>query len=142
MEGIAAVSRTSPADSAMQVGPSASEIPFVGLSAAEATSRLARDGPNALPMPPPRPWWRALAAQLVHFFALMLWVAAALAVLAGLAALGVAIVLVILANASFAFIQEHRAERAAERLRELLPRRVLVFRDGTLDEVEADRLVA
>ena len=87
------------------------------------------------------PWWRAAAAQLVHFFAVMLWVAAALAIIAGLAALGAAIVLVILANATFAFVQEYRAELAALQLRDLLPRRVLVVRDGRLDEIAAEALV-
>ena len=141
MEPVAAASRTSSVR-IDPIDPSVRGTPIGGLSTAEATSRLARDGPNALPVPPSPPWWRALAAQLVHFFALMLWVAAALALVANLTALGVAIVLVILANASFAFVQEHRAEHAAQRLRGLLPRRVLVFRDGTLDEVDAERLVA
>ena len=53
----------------------------------------------------------------------------------------VAIVIVILLNGLFAFLQEFRAERAAERLRDLLPRRVLVLRDGTRQTVDAVELV-
>jgi len=112
-----------------------------GLSSAEAAARLARDGPNQLP-PPRRPSAiRRFADQLVHFFALMLWVAGSLAFVAGLPALGVAIFAVILLNAVFAFAQERRADRAAERLRALLPRRVTVRRDGRRVQVEASDVV-
>jgi magnesium-transporting ATPase (P-type) len=112
-----------------------------GLSPAEAAARLARDGPNQLP-PPRRPSAiRRFADQLVHFFALMLWVAGSLAFVAGLPALGVAIFAVILLNAVFAFAQERRADRAAERLRALLPRRVTVRRDGRRVQIEASDVV-
>ena len=58
-----------------------------GLGAAEAASRLAADGPNELPVPRARPAILRLAGDLVHAFALMLWVAAGLAWIAGLLAL-------------------------------------------------------
>ncbi|MFM7224814.1 MAG: hypothetical protein ACKOBG_02865 [Actinomycetota bacterium] len=52
---------------------------------------------------------RRLAVQLVHFFALMLWVAAVLAFLAGMPRPGVALIAVVVLNAAFAFVQEGRA---------------------------------
>jgi magnesium-transporting ATPase (P-type) len=82
-----------------------------------------------------------MADQLIHFFAAMLWVASGLAFAAGLPQLGVAIILVIVLNAIFAFVQESRADRAAERLRGLLPRRVTVRRDGVATEVDAEGVV-
>ena len=112
-----------------------------GLSASEAAARLARDGPNRLPVPARLPAWRQLTAQLVHFFALMLWIAGGLAIVAGLAQLGVAIFAVVVLNGVFAFVQEFRAERAADRLRDLLPRRVTVLRDGIPVEIDAAELV-
>lgn len=112
-----------------------------GLSTAEAAARLAVDGPNVLPVPPPTPAWRRLAAEMIHFFALLFWVAGALAFLAGLPQLGVAVFVVVVLNAVFAFIQEERAEHAAERLRELLPRRATVVRDGVTSDVPAEGLV-
>ena len=60
-----------------------------------------------------------LARQAVHFFAIMLWVAAGLALVAGLPELAVAIVVVVVVNAVFSFVQEYRADRAADRLREI-----------------------
>jgi magnesium-transporting ATPase (P-type) len=113
-----------------------------GLTAAEASARLAIDGPNLLPVPPPSPAWRLLAAEMVHFFAWLFWVAGALAFVAGLPQLGVAVFVVVVLNGLFAFVQERRAEHAAERLRDLLPRRATVVRDGRPVEINADELVA
>jgi magnesium-transporting ATPase (P-type) len=78
---------------------------------------------------------------MVHFFALLFWVAGALALIAGLPQLSVAIFVVILLNGIFAFVQEERAEHAAERLRDLLPRWVTVVRDGARLDVAASDLV-
>jgi calcium-translocating P-type ATPase len=78
---------------------------------------------------------------MTHFFALLLWVAAALAFVAGMPELAVAIIVVVLINGAFAFLQEHRAERAAARLHQLLPRRARVVRDGAVVEVDAAELV-
>ncbi|SHF70386.1 cation-translocating P-type ATPase [Streptoalloteichus hindustanus] len=113
----------------------------LGLTSAEARRRLGRDGPNVLPAARrPHPVLM-LAAQLVHFFALMLWAAAGLALLAGMPALAVAIAVVVLLNGVFAFVQEYRADLAAQRLRELLPSRVTVRRDGRAVVVDAADLV-
>jgi magnesium-transporting ATPase (P-type) len=112
-----------------------------GLSPAEAAARLARDGPNQLP-PPTRPSaLRRFADQLFHFFAVMLWVAGGLAFVADLPELGVAIIAVVVLNALFAFLQERRADHAAERLRSLLPLQVAVRRGGRPRRVEARDVV-
>ena len=112
-----------------------------GLTSAEAAARLVADGPNQLP-PPRRPSaLRRLVHQLVHFFALMLWGAGSLAFFAGLPQLAVAVFAVIVVNAVFAFVQEQRADRAAERLQGLLPRQVTVRRDGARLLVDAADVV-
>jgi len=116
-------------------------VGHVGLTDAEARTLLAAEGPNQLPAArrPPTMW--RFAKELVHFFALMLWVAALLAWIAGLLALTVAIVAVVVVNALFAFIQERRADKAADRLRVLLPTRVTVRREGQRRRVDADSVV-
>jgi magnesium-transporting ATPase (P-type) len=115
--------------------------PSRGLSSAEAASRLVIDGPNRLPPPPRVHAWRAFLGQFTHFFATMLWVAAVLALIAGMPALGFAIVVVIIVNGVFAFVQEQRAERAAEQLQDLLPVGVVVRRDGHPKTVSAAEVV-
>ena len=113
----------------------------LGLTSAEAAARLARDGPNSLPAPARRSAPAALARQLVHFFALMLWAASALALVGGLPQLSVAIAVVVVLNAVFSFVQERRADRAAERLRQLLPRQVGVRRDGVRTRIHSEQVV-
>ena len=78
---------------------------------------------------------------MTHFFVLMLSVAGILAFIADLPQLGVAIFVVVVVNGVFAFVQESRAEHAAERLRDLLPRRAIVVRDGVPVEIDAAELV-
>ena len=112
-----------------------------GLTSEEVASRLARDGPNLLPEPKRPGVLRVLAAQLTHLLALLLWVAAGLALLAGMPELAVAIVVIILLNGLFAFWQEHRADRSTQKLRALLPSATLVMRDGQPVMVDATDLV-
>jgi calcium-translocating P-type ATPase len=121
--------------------PWRSSIPVDGLSSALAAERLLAAGRNELPVARPPPIWRQLAGQLFHFFAVLLWVAGALAIVAGMAELGVAIFLVVIVNGLFAFVQEHRAERAAQRLQALLPRRAVARRDGQWLDIDAEQLV-
>jgi magnesium-transporting ATPase (P-type) len=112
-----------------------------GLSAIQAAARLAADGPNALPSPKAPTAGREFVREFTHFLALLFWVASGLAFVAGLPQLGVAVLLVLVLNAVFGFVQQRRAERAAERLRDLLPRRATVVRDGAAQVVPAEDLV-
>jgi magnesium-transporting ATPase (P-type) len=71
---------------------------MLGLSTGQAREQLERQGPNLLPRVQPVPRWRRIAAEFTHFFALMLWVAAALAFVAGMPELGVAVLVVVVVN--------------------------------------------
>jgi magnesium-transporting ATPase (P-type) len=120
--------------------PAPVELSPTGLSTPEAERRRPPGG-NRLPVEGPPSPARLLVAQLVHFFALLLWGAAVLAFVGGLPQLAVAIVVVVLLNGVFAFVQEYRADRAAEALRDLVPHRVTVVRDGLRHQVDAVDLV-
>ena len=87
--------------------PAAADL-LAGLTSVEVAQRRARDGPNELPRPDRKPAFLQLLAQWTHFFAILLWVAAVLAAVAGMPQLAVAIAVVVLINGVFAFIQEHR----------------------------------
>lgn len=124
-----------------QGGPPQSGLDATGLSSERAAALLRESGPNVLPTAKPVPQWRKLLGELTHFFALMLWCAAALAFVGGLPELGVAIIVVVLVNGIFAHIQQERAQHAAAKLRGLLPADVSVRRDGHLLRVHTSELV-
>ncbi|MFA7325010.1 MAG: HAD-IC family P-type ATPase, partial [Candidatus Nanopelagicales bacterium] len=112
-----------------------------GLTTAHASAVLTTDGPNVIPQPRRRSLPRRFLDQFIHFFALLLWGAAVLAAIARLPQVSIAIVSVIIVNALFAFIQESRADRAADRLTALLPTLVTVIRDGRRTTVDASHVV-
>ena len=112
-----------------------------GLTEREAARRLVSVGPNRLVSRRGAGWVRQLSRQLVHPLALLLWVAAALAQVAGTTPLAIAIVVVIAVNAVFAFGQERHAERAVEALSAYLPPRARVLRDGRSCAIDAIEVV-
>ena len=112
-----------------------------GLSTSEAQRRLLQYGPNELRRRGGPQWPVELARQLTHPLALLLWLAAALSFAVGNQTIAVAVLLVILLNALFAFIQEMQAERAVEALAQFLPQHVTVLRDGGAVSILAVDLV-
>jgi len=112
-----------------------------GLTTREAERRLISYGPNELRRRGGTRWPAEVVRQLIHPLALLLWVASVLAFVAGMPALGIAIVAVVLLNALFAFAQERQAERAVEALRRYLPLQATVLRDGRRTVIDATQLV-
>lgn len=119
-----------------------------GLGPEEVARRIAEFGPNRVAPLKREARWVAFLREFTNFFAIILWLAAALAFVAdriepgtGMGTLAVAIVGVILINGSFSYWQAYRAERALEALRQLLPQRVTVRRAGRTEEIEAAALV-
>jgi calcium-translocating P-type ATPase len=119
-----------------------------GLAAAEAARRLAEFGPNHVEEVARENLLLSFAREFTHFFAIILWIGAALAFLAdyfdpgqGMGRLGVAIVGVIVVNGIFSFWQEYKAEQAVEALRQLLPQKVQALRGGAIVEMLASELV-
>jgi len=114
-----------------------------GLTPEEADARLGRYGPNVLKRGRRSPWYFKLLKNLFSFFALLLWMAALLCFVPGvdLPQLGTAILMVILVNGLFAFLQEHKSDRALEMLQELIAKKCRVVRKGKLEEIEARALV-
>jgi len=119
-----------------------------GLSRSEARRRLEEYGPNRLEPIRKTSLIYRFFKEFIHFFAIVLWIAAGLAFFAelhgpgeGMGMLGWAIIPVIVVNASFSFWQEYRAERAVAALQELLPHNVTVIRDGQAAQIAAAELV-
>ena len=121
---------------------------LAGLSDAEARRRLAEFGANEVEEVAHEALLLTFAREFVHFFAIILWIAAALAFFAewreprqGMATLGFAIVGVILINGVFSFWQVYRAEQALTALKKLLPNAAKVVRSGAVRLVPAAQLV-
>jgi calcium-translocating P-type ATPase len=119
-----------------------------GLSPAEAAARRLEFGPNRIEGLPKPSMALRFAAQFTHFFAILLWIAAALALVAdrqmpgqGMATLGFAIVGVIVINGLFSFWQEHRAEQTMAALQRLLPRQVRAERAGVVVVIPSEAVV-
>ncbi len=117
------------------------EIPASGLTAPQVLHSRQQHGANVLPTRGRPSPWAQLARQMVHFFAIMLWIAGLLAIVAGMPQLGIAIFIIILINGSFAFLQEYRADKALEKLSALIPQRAIVVRDGSRQEIDVRELV-
>jgi calcium-translocating P-type ATPase len=112
-----------------------------GLSAREVQRRLIQYGPNELRRRGGLKWPGELARQLTHPLALLLWLAAALSLAVGSQTIAIAVLLVIVLNALFAFVQEMQAERAVEALAQFLPQQVTVLREGQPSSILAAELV-
>lgn len=119
-----------------------------GLAAADADARLREYGPNAVERLPRPSLLTQFAREFVHLFAIILWVAAALAFIAeavqpgqGMATLGWAVVGVIAVNGVCSFWQVYQAERAFESLRKLLPSTIDAMRDGQAVRIDSTQLV-
>lgn len=112
-----------------------------GLTSHEAQQRLAHHGANRLPVAPKDGALRRFLRQF-HNLLLYLMLGAALvtALLEHWIDSGV-ILVAVLVNAALGFIQEGKAERALDAIRDLLSPRALVLRDGRRQTLDAGHLV-
>ena len=112
-----------------------------GLSTDEAQARLARYGPNAL-APPARS--HVLMRFLRHFHNILIYILIAAAV--GTALLGHwvdtgVIIAVVLINTLIGFVQEGKAEKALDAIRQMLSPMAIVVREGHPREIPASEIV-
>ena len=112
-----------------------------GLAEAEAQRRLAAHGPNRLPARRTRGSLARFLAQFNNLLIVLLLAAAGVAALLGHWLDAQVILLVVLVNAVLGFVQEGRAEKALDAIRELLSPQASVVRDGRRIGVPAERLV-
>lgn len=119
-----------------------------GLVSADAIQRLAAYGSNELRARKETPGIVKFLRQFGNFFALLLIAGSALAFFAeylkpgeGNFYIGIALLVVVLLNALFTYIQEHHVERIMESFRNMLPHMVTVVRDGEVSRLEAKMLV-
>jgi len=129
------------APAAADIRASVEALSAKGLSAAEATQRLTRDGPNELPVSRPRSLLR-LAREVASEPMFLLLVACGAIYMAlgdrqeALMLLGFVFVVM-----GISFVQQRRSERSLEALRDLSSPRAVVLRDGQPGQIAARELV-
>ena len=117
------------------------ETSLSGLSTATAEQRLAEHGPNQLTPPKKR---GPLVRFLLQFHNVLIYVLLGAAVVTAILGHGVdtAVILgVIVINALISFIQEGKAEKSLDAIRNMLSLRAMVMRDGQRKEIDATDLV-
>ena len=112
-----------------------------GLSGEEARKRLSSHGPNELRSVARHSPWQTLAAQFKNVLIVILLIATLLSGLLGHGLEAVVIGAIVLFAIFLGFIQEYRAERALEALREMAAPLGHVLRDGTEMTIPARELV-
>src|SRR5688572_1367896 len=101
-----------------------------GLSTAEATRRLAADGPNELPAHKPRTLFAIARDVLIEPMFLLLIAAAAIYVVLGDVREALILASSIVIIIAVTIVQQRRTERVLGALRDLSSPRALVVRDG------------
>ena len=112
-----------------------------GLAAAEVEARARRHGPNRLPTAPPR---HPLLRFLAHFHNVLIYVllgAATITALLGHLVDTVVILAVVVVNALIGYLQEGKAEKAMDAIRQMLAPRAAVVRAGQRATIDGERLV-
>lgn len=111
-----------------------------GLSSAEAQRRLASVGPNAVRGHRARPWL-VLGRQLKSPILVLLFVTAILSAFLGDSTNSVIIAVILVVSVGLGFVNEFRAERAADALHDQIRYKAIVIRDGAPRSVDVVELV-
>lgn len=125
------------ADQALQ----ALKTKLEGLEQSDAEIRLKNYGANRLPEPPKR---NATARFLMQFHNILIYVLLGCALITSALAhwVDTAVILaVVLANAIIGFLQEGKAEKALEAIRQMLAPNASVLRNGVRRSIAGDKLV-
>ena len=113
----------------------------VGLSSAEADERLRAHGPNALPATGRRSPFERFLLQFHDVLIYVLLVAGVITALLGHYIDSGVIFGVVVINAFIGFVQEGKAERALDAIRDMLSLHAQVIRDGHRRDIAAEDLV-
>jgi Ca2+-transporting ATPase len=111
------------------------------LTAAEAQRRLSQYGPNELRTGGRISPWAILSAQFKNILILILLLAVGVSVFLGHAVEALAIGVIVLFAVLLGFVQEYRAERALDALRQMAAPNATAIRDGCEVSVPAQTLV-
>ncbi|EOU1117226.1 calcium-transporting P-type ATPase, PMR1-type [Clostridium perfringens] len=112
-----------------------------GLSSTEALRRLEKYGKNKLETKKKKTLFKQFLSQLKDVMIYILIIAAMISAFLGEISDALIILLVIIINAVIGVIQESKAEKALDALKELSTPKALVKRDGSLKEILSEDIV-
>lgn len=112
-----------------------------GLSSTEALRRLEKYGKNKLETKKKKTLFKQFLSQLKDVMIYILIIAAIISAFLGEISDALIILLVIIINAVIGVIQESKAEKALDSLKELSTPKALVKRDGSLKEILSEDIV-
>jgi magnesium-transporting ATPase (P-type) len=112
-----------------------------GLTTQEAAKRLKEYGLNTLVEKRQNSFFYKLLIHFKDLFGILLLVASALALIGGMPQLSIAIAAVVLLNVFFSLIQESRAEKAMQALKNWMPEYAKVIRNDELTKILVKEIV-
>ncbi len=112
-----------------------------GLTSHEAQKKLIAFGKNEITAQERANYFNLFLAQFPTFINAILGIAALLSFIIGSSIDGIFILVILLLNAIFGFVQEYRAEKSLDKLKEYVKPEVRVIRDGKEIQVQAAELV-
>ncbi|MBD3250806.1 MAG: HAD-IC family P-type ATPase, partial [Candidatus Pacebacteria bacterium] len=112
-----------------------------GLSKVQVSSRQAQFGPNKIRHKKQFTVWKIIFDQFHSILVLILIFAAGFSLLVGELVDSLAIFAIIVLNALLGFIQEFKAEKSLEDLRQIETQLARVVRDGEVQEIKSEEIV-
>jgi Ca2+-transporting ATPase len=112
-----------------------------GLQQVDAEEKLITNGPNELVRENKKPLWLKFLKQFQDFMIIVLMIAAVISGVMGDVTDTLIILLIVIINAIIGFVQEYRAEKAVEALRNMAAPNATVMRDGNIRIISAKELV-
>jgi len=112
-----------------------------GLPRDEAERRFNELGPNELTAELKAPKWMIFVSQFKDLLVLILIIAAVISFTIGSVRDGAVMMAIVVVNAIIGFVQEYKAEKIVDSLKNLISSPAKVMIDGELSEVSQDKLV-
>jgi len=112
-----------------------------GLTETEVQDNLQKYGKNVISEKKGKPVFLIFISNFISLMAILLWIGGGIAIVAEMPQLGIAIWMVNVINGVFSFWQEHRASKATEALKKMLPSFVRVIRANQELQIVGENLV-
>ena len=121
-----------------------------GLTQAQASELLEKNGPNSLTPPKKVPEWLKFLKQMTGGFSILLWIGAAFSLIAYFIQnssskdnlwLAIVLAFVVFITGCFQYYQEFKSGKIMDSFKNMLPEQTLVFRDGQRHTISAKSLV-